>query len=84
MVFPQAARAPWPTSLSRSTLTLQVIRADLPEVIKLAGDPRLDAQPSELVHFVPGQCGVLSCLLSVFGGLICLLYGVRGFPVAQW
>ena len=46
---------------------LQVTVFDLPEVIKLAGDFQTDAEPSERVHFVPGQCGVLACLLSVFG-----------------
>ena len=39
----------------------------LPEVIKLAGDFETNARPSERVHFVPGQCGVLVCQLSLFG-----------------
>lgn len=34
---------------------LQVTVFDLPEVIKLAGDFQTDAQPSERVHFVPGD-----------------------------
>ena len=54
---------------------------DLPEVIKLAGDFQTDAQPSERVHFVPGQCGVLACLLSVFGRpYLSPVWGEWGFP----
>ncbi|KAM7226029.1 hypothetical protein CapIbe_024006 [Capra ibex] len=34
---------------------LQVTVFDLPEVIKLAGDFQTDAEPSERVHFVPGD-----------------------------
>ena len=60
---------------------LQVTVFDLPEVIKLAGDFQTDAEPSERVHFVPGQCGVLACLLSVFGRpYLSPVWGEWGFP----
>ncbi|XP_068818666.1 probable bifunctional dTTP/UTP pyrophosphatase/methyltransferase protein [Capricornis sumatraensis] len=41
--------------LVQEYLRLQVTMFDLPEVIRLARDFQTDAQPSERVHFVPGD-----------------------------